>query len=54
MNMTDMNNDQPQMISLIAYEAQAARLSRIIRNIVIGWSASVLLFAAAFIALITY
>ncbi|WP_165063105.1 hypothetical protein [Adlercreutzia sp. ZJ154] len=51
MNMTDTNSHQPQMISLIAYEAQAARLSRIIRNIVIGWIATVALFATTFIVL---
>lgn len=36
-----------ETISLIAHEAMAARYTKWIRRIAVGWTASVVLFAAA-------
>lgn len=44
-------NDTVERIPLIAYEAEAARYSRIIRLMATGWTLSVIIFAAAFVAL---
>lgn len=44
--------ETPETVSLIAYEIEAARATRTIRRIAIGWTASVVIFAAAIVAVI--
>lgn len=41
-----------ERVPLVAYEAAGARYARIIRGMVIGWTASVLVFAAAIVAVL--
>lgn len=42
----------PETVSLIAYEIEAERATRRIRNIVIGWTSSVVILGAVIIAVI--
>lgn len=41
-----------ESISLLAYEVEAYRAERKIKRIAIGWTASVVIFAAAIVAVI--
>lgn len=44
--------ESTETVSLLAYEIEAARATRTIRRIAIGWTASVVIFAAAIVAVI--
>lgn len=50
--MTNKATETIERVPFVAYEAAAARYSRIIRGIAIGWTLSVLVFCAAIVAVI--
>lgn len=47
---TEASETTIERVPFVAYEAAAARYSRIIRRIAIGWTLSVLVFCAAIVA----